>query len=47
MALAVVAGAGVLLGRVLLRRIRLSVIRYVGAAVCAILAVLTVVTAIA
>ena len=46
-ALATVAGAGVLLGRVLLRRIRLSVIRYVGAAVCAILAVLTVMTAIA
>jgi hypothetical protein len=29
-ALAVVAGAGVVLGRVLRRRIRLSVIRYVG-----------------
>jgi len=45
-ALAVVAGAGVVLGRVLRRRIRLSVIRYVGALVCAILAVVTVVAAL-
>lgn len=44
--LIVVAGAGVLLGRVLLRHIRLSVIRYVGGAVCAVLAVVTVVTAL-
>jgi Ca2+/H+ antiporter, TMEM165/GDT1 family len=45
-ALTAVAGAGVLLGRVLLRRIRLSLIRYLGAAVCAILAVFTVLAAI-
>ncbi|WP_034591529.1 TMEM165/GDT1 family protein [Hamadaea tsunoensis] len=43
-ALILVAGAAVLLGRWLLRRIRLSVIRYIGAAVCAILATLTVVS---
>jgi putative Ca2+/H+ antiporter (TMEM165/GDT1 family) len=40
-ALATVSGAAVLLGRVLLRRVRLSIVRYVGAAVCAILAVVT------
>jgi putative Ca2+/H+ antiporter (TMEM165/GDT1 family) len=45
--LATVAGAGVLLGRVLLKRVKLNVVRYVGAAVCAILAVLTVITAFA
>jgi putative Ca2+/H+ antiporter (TMEM165/GDT1 family) len=45
-ALAAVAGAGVLLGRVLLRWIRPSVIRYIGSAVCAILAAYTVVTAV-
>jgi Ca2+/H+ antiporter, TMEM165/GDT1 family len=39
--LAVVSGAAVLLGRVLLRYVKLSVVRYVGAAVCALLAVLT------
>jgi len=44
--LVMVAGAGVLLGRVLLRHIRLSVIRYIGGAVCAVLAVVTVVTAL-
>lgn len=46
-ALATVAGAGVVLGRALMKRIRLSVVRLVGAAVCAILAVVTVVTAFA
>jgi putative Ca2+/H+ antiporter (TMEM165/GDT1 family) len=44
MGLAFVAGMGVLLGRVILRRVRLRVVRYVGAAVCAVLAVLVVVT---
>jgi putative Ca2+/H+ antiporter (TMEM165/GDT1 family) len=39
--LAVVSGAAVLLGRVLLRHVRLSVVRYVGGVVCAILAVVT------
>jgi Ca2+/H+ antiporter, TMEM165/GDT1 family len=42
-ALAAVAAAGVALGRVLLRYIRLWVVRYVGAAVCAVLAIVTVV----
>jgi Ca2+/H+ antiporter, TMEM165/GDT1 family len=46
-ALALVAGAGVVLGRVLLRRIRLKVVRYVGATVCAVLAVVTFVAAFA
>lgn len=41
-----VAGAGVLLGRVLLRHVRLSVIRYIGGGVCAILAAVTVVAAL-
>ena len=36
--LALVAGAGVLLGRVILRYVRLRVVRYVGAGVCAVLA---------
>jgi putative Ca2+/H+ antiporter (TMEM165/GDT1 family) len=44
--LVLVAGVGVLLGRVLLRHVRLSLIRYIGGAVCAILAVVTVVTAL-
>ncbi|MEV0267227.1 MAG: TMEM165/GDT1 family protein [Hamadaea sp.] len=43
-ALTTVAGAAVLLGRWLLKRVRLTVIRYVGAAICAILATLTVVS---
>ncbi|GAA1747895.1 TMEM165/GDT1 family protein [Luedemannella helvata] len=43
--LAVVSGAAVLLGRVLLRRVRLSVVRYIGGAVCAILAVVTLIAA--
>jgi putative Ca2+/H+ antiporter (TMEM165/GDT1 family) len=45
-ALIVVSGAAVLLGRSLLRRVRLSVIRYLGAAACAVLAVVTTVTAL-
>jgi len=40
-ALAVVSAAAVLLGRVFLRRVRLSVVRYVAAAICAALAVIT------
>ena len=44
--LAVVSGAAVLLGRVVLHRIRLSVVRYVAAGVCAVLAVITVVGAL-
>ena len=42
--LAVVSAAAVLLGRVLLRHVRLSVVRYIGAAVCAVLAVVTLVS---
>jgi putative Ca2+/H+ antiporter (TMEM165/GDT1 family) len=45
-ALAGVSGAAVLLGRAILRRIRLSVIRYVAAGVCAVLAVATLVSAL-
>jgi putative Ca2+/H+ antiporter (TMEM165/GDT1 family) len=41
LALAVVSGAAVLLGRWLLRRVRLSVIRYVAAAVLVLLAIIT------
>ena len=40
-ALLVVSGLAVLVGRVLLNHVRLSVIHYVGAAVCLVLAVLT------
>jgi Ca2+/H+ antiporter, TMEM165/GDT1 family len=47
LALVAVAGAGVVLGRVILRHIRLSVVRYIGAAICALLAAVTVVTAMA
>lgn len=42
-ALAAVAGAAVLLGRWLVSRVRLSLIRYIGSAICAILATVTVV----
>lgn len=42
-ALLAVSGLAVVLGRVLLKRIKLSVIHYVGAAVCAVLAIVTVV----
>jgi Ca2+/H+ antiporter, TMEM165/GDT1 family len=41
LALAVVSGAAVLLGQVLLRYVRLAVVRYVAAAICAVLAVVT------
>jgi Ca2+/H+ antiporter, TMEM165/GDT1 family len=44
-ALATVSGLAVLLGRWLLRRVRLDVVRYVAAGVCAVLAVLTAATA--
>jgi putative Ca2+/H+ antiporter (TMEM165/GDT1 family) len=44
--LVAVAGAGVLLGKVLLRHVRLSVIRYIGGAICAILAGVTVFAAL-
>jgi Ca2+/H+ antiporter, TMEM165/GDT1 family len=44
--LVLVAGVGVLIGRVLLRYVRLSMIRYVGGAVCALLAVITIVAAV-
>jgi putative Ca2+/H+ antiporter (TMEM165/GDT1 family) len=44
--LAVISAAAVLLGRVLMRRISLAVIQYLGATVCAVLAVFTVVTAL-
>ncbi len=42
--LCVVSGAAVLLGRVLLKRVRPSVVSYIASAVCAVLAVVTVVT---
>jgi Ca2+/H+ antiporter, TMEM165/GDT1 family len=47
LALVLVAGVGVLLGRVLLRHIRLSIIRYIGGAICAILAIVTAANALA
>jgi putative Ca2+/H+ antiporter (TMEM165/GDT1 family) len=40
-ALAMVSGTAVLLGRTLVKRVRLALLRYVGAAVCAVLAVVT------
>jgi putative Ca2+/H+ antiporter (TMEM165/GDT1 family) len=43
--LAVVSGLAILLGRWLLRRVRLSLVRYVAAAVCSVLAVLTLIEA--
>jgi putative Ca2+/H+ antiporter (TMEM165/GDT1 family) len=46
-ALLAVSGLAVLGGRVLLRHVRLSVVHYVGAAVCAVLAVVTVVELVA
>ncbi len=45
--LAVVSGAAVLLGKVLLRRVRLAVVRFVAAGVCALLAAVTAVAAFA
>ena len=44
-ALTTISGGAILLGRVLLRYVRLSVILYIGAAVCAVLAVATLVEA--
>jgi putative Ca2+/H+ antiporter (TMEM165/GDT1 family) len=44
--LAAVAALGVLLGRVLLRYIRLQLVRYVGATVCAVLSVIIVLSAL-
>ncbi|WP_173077759.1 TMEM165/GDT1 family protein [Phytohabitans rumicis] len=46
-ALVTVSGAAVLLGRWLLRHVRLAVVRYVAAAVCALLAVVTVIGVVA
>lgn len=39
--LAAVSGAAVLLGRLLMRHVKLSVVRWIGASVCAVLAVVT------
>jgi Ca2+/H+ antiporter, TMEM165/GDT1 family len=44
-ALALVSGGAVVLGRVLLRKVKLSVVRYIGATVCAVLSVITAVAA--
>jgi putative Ca2+/H+ antiporter (TMEM165/GDT1 family) len=44
--LAVVSGAAVLLGRVLLRHVKLSLVRYIAGTVCAILAVVTLIAAL-
>lgn len=44
--LATVSGMAVLLGRWLLKRVRLSLIRYVGAGVCAVLATVTLISAL-
>jgi putative Ca2+/H+ antiporter (TMEM165/GDT1 family) len=44
--LAVVSGAAILLGRWLMKRVKLALVRYLGAAVCVILAVVTVVEAL-
>ena len=41
-----VALAAILLGRWLIKRMKLSVVRYVGAAVCGVLAILTVIEAL-
>jgi Ca2+/H+ antiporter, TMEM165/GDT1 family len=45
LALATVSGLAVLLGRWLLQRVRLSLIRWIGAGVCALLSVVTLVSA--
>ena len=45
-ALACVSGLAVLVGRVLLRRVKLSLVRYLAAAVCTALAVITIVGAV-
>jgi Ca2+/H+ antiporter, TMEM165/GDT1 family len=44
--LAVVSGLAILLGRWLLKRVKLSLVRYVGATVCVILAVITLIEAL-
>ncbi len=44
--LAAVSGAAVVLGRMLLRYISLALLQYAGAAVCIVLAILTVITAL-
>jgi putative Ca2+/H+ antiporter (TMEM165/GDT1 family) len=44
--LAVVSGAAILLGRWLMKRIKLSLVRYVAAVICGLLAVVTVVEAL-
>jgi Ca2+/H+ antiporter, TMEM165/GDT1 family len=44
--LAVVSGVAILLGRWLLKRVKLSLVRYVAAVVCAILATLTLIEAL-
>jgi Ca2+/H+ antiporter, TMEM165/GDT1 family len=44
--LAAVSGAAVVLGRVLLRYISVALLQYAGAAVCIVLAILTVITAV-
>jgi putative Ca2+/H+ antiporter (TMEM165/GDT1 family) len=46
-ALAAISGAAVLLGRVLMRYVSLAVVQYLGAAVCAVLAVVTAIGAFA
>jgi putative Ca2+/H+ antiporter (TMEM165/GDT1 family) len=47
LALAVVSGSAVLLGRWLMKRVKLSLVRYVAAAICAVLAVVTLISALA
>lgn len=47
LALATVSGAAVLIGRWVMRRVRLSIVRYIAAAICAVLAVLIGVSAFA
>jgi Ca2+/H+ antiporter, TMEM165/GDT1 family len=44
--LAVVSGLAILLGRWLLRRVKLSLVRYLAAAVCTVLAVITLIEAL-
>jgi putative Ca2+/H+ antiporter (TMEM165/GDT1 family) len=44
--LAVVSGAAVLLGKVLMRYVSLTVVQYVGGAICGILAIITVIAAL-
>jgi putative Ca2+/H+ antiporter (TMEM165/GDT1 family) len=46
LALAAVSGAAVLLGRAILQRVRLAVVRYVAAGVCVVLAVAVLVSAL-